>query len=91
MVLNYLLLKGHCLSEEMLNFAIEHKKQAQLYLQGVRYMESPYPYKIDVEGRVVADSYGYGCIAYVGVVLQSVCEKLKGILKEKSKILPCDK
>ena len=91
LVLNYLLLKGHCLSEEMLNFAIGHKKQAQLYLQGVKYMESPYPYKIDVEGRVVADSYGYGCIAYVGVVLQSVCEKLKGILKEKSKILSCDK
>lgn len=91
MVLNYLLLKGHCLNEEMLNFAIEHKKQAQLYLQGVRYMESPYPYKIDGEGRVVANSYRYGCIAYVGVVLQSVCEKLKGILKEKSKILPCDK
>ena len=91
LVLNYLLLKGHCLSEEMLNFAIEHKKQAQLYLQGVRYMESPYPYKIDGEGRVVANSYRYGCIAYVGVVLQSVCEKLKGILKEKSKILPCDK
>ena len=91
LVLNYLLLKGHCLSEEMLNFAIEHKKQAQLYLQGVKYMESPYPYKIDGEGRVVADSYGYGCIAYVGVVLQSVCEKLKGILKEKSKILSCDK
>lgn len=90
-VLNYLLLKGHCLSEEMLNFAIEHKKQAQLYLQGVKYMESPYPYKIDGEGRVVANSYGYGCIAYVGVVLQSVCEKLKGILKEKSKILSCDK
>ncbi len=91
LVLNYLLLKGHCLSEEMLNFAIEHKKQAQLYLQGVKYMESPYPYKIDGEGRVVANSYGYGCIAYVGVVLQSVCEKLKGILKEKSKILSCDK
>jgi transcriptional regulator with XRE-family HTH domain len=91
LVLNYLLLKGHCLSEEMLNFAIEHKKQAQLYLQGVKYMESPYPYKIDGEGRVVADSYGYGCIAYVGVVLPSVCEKLKGILKEKSKILSCDK
>ena len=48
-------------------------------------------YKIDVEGRVVADSYGYGCIAYVGVVLPSVCEKLKGILKEKSKFLSCDK
>lgn len=91
LVLNYLLLKGHCLSEEMLNFAIEHKKQAQLYLQGVKYMESPYPYKIDGEGRVVANSYEYGCIAYVGVVLQSVCEKLKGILKEKSKILSCDK
>lgn len=91
LVLNYLLLKGHCLSEEMLNFAIEHKKQAQLYLQGVKYMESPYPYKIDGEGRIVANSYGYGCIAYVGVVLQSVCEKLKGILKEKSKILSCDK
>lgn len=91
LVLNYLLLKGHCLSEEMLNFAIEHKKQAQLYLQGVKYMGSPYPYKIDGEGRVVANSYGYGCIAYVGVVLQSVCEKLKGILKEKSKILSCDK
>lgn len=91
LVLNYLLLKGHCLSEEMLNFAIEHKKQAQLYLQGVKYMESPYSYKIDGEGRVVANSYGYGCIAYVGVVLQSVCEKLKGILKEKSKILSCDK
>ena len=91
LVLNYLLLKGHCLSEEMLNFAIEHKKQAQLYLQGVKYMESPYPYKIDGEGRVVADSYGYGCIAYVGVVLPSVCEKLKGILKEKSKFLSCDK
>ena len=91
LVLNYLLLKGHCLSEEMLNFAIEHKKQAQLYLQGVKYMESPYPYKIDGEGRVVANSYGYGCIAYVGVVLQPVCEKLKGILKEKSKILSCDK
>lgn len=91
LVLNYLLLKGHCLSEEMLNFAIEHKKQAQLYLQGVKYMESSYPYKIDGEGRVVANSYGYGCIAYVGVVLQSVCEKLKGILKEKSKILSCDK
>ena len=91
LLLNYLLLKGHCLSEEMLNFAIGHKKQAQLYLQGVKYMESPYPYKINVEGRVVADSYGYGCIAYVGGVLQSVCEKLKGILKEKSKILSCDK
>ena len=63
--MNYLLLKGHCLSEEMLNFAIGHKKQAQLYLQGVRYMESPYPYKIDGEGRVVANSYRYGCIAYV--------------------------
>ena len=54
-------------------------------------LEKCYPYKIDGEGRVVADSYGYGCIAYVGVVLQSVCEKLKGILKEKSKILSCDK
>ena len=91
LLFNYLLLKGHRLSEKMLDFAIGHKKQAQLYLQGVKYMESPYPYKIDVEGRVVADSYGYGCIAYVGVVLQSVCEKLKGILKEKSKILSCDK
>jgi transcriptional regulator with XRE-family HTH domain len=91
LLLNYLLLKGHRLSEKMLNFAIEHKKQAQLYLQDVKYMESPYHYKIDGEGRVVADSYGYGCIAYVGVVLPSVCEKLKGILKEKSKFLSCDK
>lgn len=91
LLLNYLLLKGHRLSEEMLNFAIEHKKQAQLYLQGVKYMESPYPYKIDGEGRVVADSYGYGCIAIMGVVLPSVCEKLKGILKEKGKFLSCDK
>jgi transcriptional regulator with XRE-family HTH domain len=31
LLLNYLLLKGHRLSEKMLNFAIEHKKQAQLY------------------------------------------------------------
>ena len=87
LVLNYLLLKGHCLSEEMLNFAIEHKKQAQLYLQGVKYMESPYPYKIDGEGRVVADSYGYGCIAYVGVVVPSIYEKLSANLKLKAKLL----
>jgi hypothetical protein len=75
----------------MLNFAIEHKKQAQLYLQGVKYMESPYPYKIDGEGRVVADSYGYGCIAIVGIVLPSVYEELTGTVKEKSKFLLCDK
>ena len=87
LVLNYLLLKGHCLSEEMLNFAIEHKKQTQLYLQGVKYMESPYPYKIDGEGRVVADTYGYGCIAYVGVVVLSVYEKLSMNLKAKAKLL----
>ena len=71
----------------MLNFAIEHKKQAQLYLQGVKYMESPYPYKIDGEGRVVADSYGYGCIAYVGVVVPSIYEKLSANLKLKAKLL----
>ena len=71
----------------MLNFAIEQKKQAQLYLQGVKSMESPYPYKIDGEGRVVADSYGYGCIAYVGVVLPSVYEKLSVNLKSKAKLL----
>lgn len=64
----------------------EHFYKNGFNLNGVHY-----PYKIDGEGRVVADSYGYGCIAYVGVVLQSVCEKLKGILKEKSKILSCDK
>ena len=63
----------------------------ELTIQIMKDIAKPYPYKIDEEGRVVADSYGYGCIAYVGVVLQSVCEKLKGILKEKSKILPCDK
>ena len=91
LLLNYLLLKGHPLSEKMLDFAVEQKKYTQSYLQGVKYMESPYPYKIDGEGRVVADSYGYGCIAIVGVVLPSVCEKLKGILKEKSKFLSCDK
>ena len=91
LLFNYLLLKGHRLSEKMLDFAVEQKKYTQSYLQGVKYMESPYPYKIDGEGRVVADSYGYGCIAIVGVVLPSVCEKLKGILKEKSKILSCDK
>ena len=91
LLLNYLLLKGHRLSEKMLDFAVEQKKYTQSYLQGVKYMESPYPYKIDGEGRVVADSYGYGCIAIVGVVLPSVCEKLKGILKEKSKFLSCDR
>ena len=91
LLLNYLLLKNHRLSEKMLDFAVEQKKYTQSYLQGVKYMESPYPYKIDGEGRVVADSYGYGCIAIVGVVLPSVCEKLKGILKEKSKFLSCDK
>ena len=65
LLLNYLLLKGHRLSEKMLGFAVEQKKYTQSYLQGVKYMESPYPYKIDGEGRVVSDSYGYGCIAYV--------------------------
>lgn len=91
LVLNYLLLNGHYLSEKMLDFVIEQKKQTQSYLQGVKYMESPYPYNIDEEGRVVADSYGYGCIAIVGIVLPSVYEELTGTVKEKSKFLFCDK
>ena len=87
LLLNYLLLKGHRLSEKMLDFAVEQKKYTQSYLQGVKYMESPYPYKINVEGRVVADSYGYGCIAIVGVVVPSVYEKLSMNLKAKAKLL----
>ena len=87
LLFNYLLLKSHRLSEKMLDFAVEQKKYTQSYLQGVKYMESPYPYKIDGEGRVVADSYGYGCIAIVGVVLPSVCEKLSMNLKAKAKLL----
>ena len=87
LLLNYLLLKGHRLSEKMLDFAVEQKKYTQSYLQGVKYMESPYPYKINVEGRVVADFYGYGCIAIVGVVVPSVYEKLSMNLKAKAKLL----
>ena len=90
-IMNYLLLKKREEGEILLDFAIEQRKRTEDYLQGVKYMESPYPYKINAEGRVVADSYGYGCAAIVGVVLPSVRETLTGKLKEKSKVLFYDK
>lgn len=57
-------------------------------------------YKWLFDRSVPYNSYGNGAVmrinlvvwvASVGLVLQSVCEKLKGILKEKSKFLSCDK
>lgn len=91
LIMNYLLLKGRAEGEQLLDFAIEQKKQTEQYLRNVTYMGTPYPYRINEEGRVVADSYGYGCVAIVGVVLPSVYKTLTGKLKEKSKALFCDR
>ena len=87
LIMNYLLLKKREEGEKLLDFAIQQRKLTEDYLQEVKYMESPYSYKINKEGRVVADSYGYGCLACVGVVFPSVYEKLSTSLKSKAKLL----
>ena len=82
-VLNYCLLNNHDKAEELLDFAIQAKRETDAYL--ARYQISVYG--INEEGRVYADYYKHGGVAIVGVVLPSVYTQLKGSQKEKAKLL----